>query len=297
MLREVARQPLPPSCKRRPSASRPTSGTAGRAARRQKVLAVTVPAPMAHCIAAGHQVVLSRAWRVTWRGLLLIHASQAAHRTIARQSHVAKLLPDDPKNVVRSAIVAVAQIAGCHRESNGCCAPWGQSGEFHWQLTGVRRLPEPVTCDGAQKLWRPDRPVLAALADFFPHFSDILRSQMMTTPSPRPLSAPEAVALSLLTDDYTSAKIEELTGVPRRALCELAVARNIAVACATAEGAECHILRGEDPCTPCQMALGRAEAQERAQQRRSNAEAQLASQPADGQRGILARTQKRGVAA
>jgi hypothetical protein len=113
-----------------------------------------------------------------------------------------------------------------------------------------------------------------------------------TQPQPQPLSVAQAVALSLLNDAYTGATIEELTGIARPELCEPAVAWNIHVACSTAEGAECHILRGEDPCTPCQMALGRADAQARAQQRRTGAEAQLAAQPAHGQRGSSARTQQ-----
>lgn len=52
------------------AAQRPTTGVARHKARHGAV-AVTVAAPIARCIATEQPFVLSRAWRVTWRGLLL----------------------------------------------------------------------------------------------------------------------------------------------------------------------------------------------------------------------------------
>jgi hypothetical protein len=44
-----------------------------------------------------------------------------------------------------------------HMGANDCgfgfCSPWSMSGQFHWELSGVRSL-WPVPCKGALGLWR-----------------------------------------------------------------------------------------------------------------------------------------------
>ena len=65
-----------------------------------------------------------------------------------------------------SAVVAVAEVTGCHRPDpdRGCgggphrlgrltCSEWAVRGQYHWQLGNVRTLAEPVPCSGNRKLW------------------------------------------------------------------------------------------------------------------------------------------------
>ena len=58
------------------------------------------------------------------------------------------------------AVMAVAEISGCHHSSNASecpgpkCSPWAAIGQYHWQLANVRPLAEPVPCKGALSLWR-----------------------------------------------------------------------------------------------------------------------------------------------
>lgn len=47
------------------------------------------------------------------------------------------------------AVVAVVHLAGCVTESDD---PWF-AGRFGWLFENVRKLPEPISCKGAQGLW------------------------------------------------------------------------------------------------------------------------------------------------
>lgn len=77
----------------------------------------------------------------------------------------------DPRNIVTSAVVAVARIEGFvqrrgthpvyHRgvlsqfEPMKLSPKWWVEEEIGWLLSDVVRLPQPVRCGGAQGLWRP----------------------------------------------------------------------------------------------------------------------------------------------
>lgn len=45
---------------------------------------------------------------------------------------------------------SVVSLQGCHTPSRGCCEPWGErtSGVYHWVLTDVVKLCDPVPCRG-----------------------------------------------------------------------------------------------------------------------------------------------------
>lgn len=61
------------------------------------------------------------------------------------------------------AIVAVATLAGCHRDEN-CCRPWGFPDTWHWELEDVRALPHPPRpVRGQLGLWTVTDDVLAAV--------------------------------------------------------------------------------------------------------------------------------------
>jgi RNA polymerase sigma-70 factor (ECF subfamily) len=90
------------------------------------------------------------------------------------------------------------------------------------------------------------------------------------TPGQRPaLTAAQAVALALLKHGHTQRTIQARTGVTPDALYRLAAAWDITAPCGTVEGHACHTARDEDPCVPCTTARGRADARERARQRKT----------------------------
>ena len=77
-----------------------------------------------------------------------------------------------PPKLALGAVVAVATLAGCHRfdwdefcgysgdwsetsRHPGLCSPYAALGvDWHWELSDVHPLPEPVRCRGMLGLWR-----------------------------------------------------------------------------------------------------------------------------------------------
>jgi hypothetical protein len=123
--------------------------------------ALTVKQPWADAITHGMKHTENRTWLPPQNtgAHILIHAGAAYDpmgRFVITDWTTLESWPD-----TRGAIVAVAEIGGVHLAENGCCAPWGQPGVYHWTLEDVIALPEPVPCGGRQKLWTPDDDVLA----------------------------------------------------------------------------------------------------------------------------------------
>ena len=70
-----------------------------------------------------------------------------------------------PPKLPLGAVVATAQVTGCHKrdEREGCgdgsyawgaiCSRWAQPFQWHWELADVQTLAAPVPCRGYQKLW------------------------------------------------------------------------------------------------------------------------------------------------
>jgi hypothetical protein len=117
--------------------------------------ALTVRQPWAAAIAHHGKTVENRSWHTNFRGTLLIHAAKAAHPGISLIEY----------SQVRSAIVAVATLADCH-PGDGKCTAWADHPEpsaWHWVLTDVRTLSEPVACKGALGLWTPAPEVVDAV--------------------------------------------------------------------------------------------------------------------------------------
>lgn len=111
------------------------------------VKALSIRQPWADAIVHGTKRVENRTWATRYRGPVLIHASTVRdpHTTV-----------DGPWPDVRSAILALARITGCHHSDDGrCCGPWGDKGAYHWTLADVVPLPEPVPCKGRLGLWTP----------------------------------------------------------------------------------------------------------------------------------------------
>ncbi|WP_432197082.1 hypothetical protein [Streptomyces sp. bgisy027] len=114
----------------------------------------------------------NRVWSTQWRGTLLIHAGSEVDMRALALDAVRETLDDDYE-LVRGAVVAIADLAGIHAD-DGACTRWSQQGCFHWELARVQRLTTPVPARGSQRLWKPTPKLLRQIADANPH----LRSRL-----------------------------------------------------------------------------------------------------------------------
>ncbi|WP_329308401.1 ASCH domain-containing protein [Streptomyces microflavus] len=128
--------------------------------------ALTIRQPWASAIAHGSKRTENRSWPAPAKHLgtrILIHAAASEDRT-PRPSRDVPLELTRGMGIwpaTRSAIVAVATLAGCHFD-NECCTPWGMEGYYHWELTDVAALPEPVPAKGALGFWTPTEEAINA---------------------------------------------------------------------------------------------------------------------------------------
>lgn len=122
---------------------------------------LTVQQPWASAIAAAAanpkgKTIENREWATQYRGVVGIHAGRVTDRAGAATTHVRELLNAvgwaKPTALPHGAVIALATIVGCHRPSAllhpHCCQPWGQRGCWHWELSGIAVLAEPVPCRG-----------------------------------------------------------------------------------------------------------------------------------------------------
>lgn len=74
-----------------------------------------------------------------------------------------------PAKLVLGAVVAVAEITGCHEftaenlcgpafadtspTTPGICSPWAAFQQWHWEIGNIRPLARPVECRGYQRIW------------------------------------------------------------------------------------------------------------------------------------------------
>jgi hypothetical protein len=131
---------------------------------------ITVRPPWSWAILHGKDVE-NRTWRHPHRGRLAIHAgrrwdvdgqdSPLIREAWRNAGHDLRALSPNNSRVPLGAVVAVAEMVGCHEDgdvASGCepvfgCSPWAARGQYHWRLASVRPLPEPVPCRGALGLW------------------------------------------------------------------------------------------------------------------------------------------------
>lgn len=117
--------------------------------------ALTIRQPWADAITHGTKRIENRTWPIPTKHLgtrILIH-SGAAYDHDARYAidhHEMTGWPD-----ARQAFLATATLADCHRETGGCCDPWGEHGVWHWQFDDVTPLPKAVPAKGALGFWTP----------------------------------------------------------------------------------------------------------------------------------------------
>lgn len=128
--------------------------------------ALTIRQPWAAAIAHGKKRTENRSWPAPAKHIgtrILIHAAASTYAAVGRLSiiEITGIEPDAQWPEDRGAIIATATLVGCHFDT-GCCAPWGMTDCFHWELADVATLPEPVPAKGALGFWTPGEDILNA---------------------------------------------------------------------------------------------------------------------------------------
>jgi hypothetical protein len=120
--------------------------------------AITVRQPWARAIAVGAKNVENRGRATAYRGEIAIHAGKTPSLAGDEDLRVLRQFGPDPRvGAPVGAVVAVADLVGCHETRKGCtwsCHPWGEfeyNGKpaFHLVLADVRALPRPVHVRGS----------------------------------------------------------------------------------------------------------------------------------------------------
>lgn len=146
--------------------------------------ALTVLQPWASLISLGAKRYETRSWGTPYRGLIAIHAgkqlapwqrSMTACDGYLRQPLAIAGMPY-ACDLPLGAIVAVVVIAACtgadrlvldlsvEELARGDFTP----GRFAWELRDVIRLPRPVECRGAQRIWEVPESVAVAVRSQLP---------------------------------------------------------------------------------------------------------------------------------
>ncbi len=139
--------------------------------------ALTIRAPWAHAVAFADKRTENRSWPTKYRGPLAVHAglswdAGAEHDPALIHAWPALAGPGDPDRpttdspafAARGAVLAVAELVDVHADAR-CCRPWGRARQWHWVMTDVVPLGEPVPARGSLGLWRPTADVCAVLED------------------------------------------------------------------------------------------------------------------------------------
>lgn len=133
--------------------------------------ALTVRQPHAWAVTHAGQPLLNLSWRTRRIGRVAIHAASALPYLFNLEEEidcVAKLSGNATAAVwegarTRGAICAVARLEAVCDDARfsvlpdrvPCrCGPWALPGRYHWRLTEVRALAEPVPATGRQGLWK-----------------------------------------------------------------------------------------------------------------------------------------------
>ncbi|MER5816853.1 hypothetical protein [Streptomyces californicus] len=119
--------------------------------------ALTIRQPWAGAIVHQTKRVENRTWKLPAAhhgARVLIHAGAQPDKTAEVSG---------PNLDVYSAIIGVATIIGCHWSSEWqCCGYWAFENTYHWTLSDVIALPEPVPAKGALGFWTPSDDIVNA---------------------------------------------------------------------------------------------------------------------------------------
>lgn len=136
--------------------------------------ALTVRQPYADAIAYGAKSVENRSKPLPPKHIgapVLLHAAKAAHATRITAALLSEFTGADITEWTdtRSSILAVIRFRGSHRVTEWCCRPWGQvitrvqPEVWHWEISEVIRLPQPVPASGALGFWQVPDDIAAAV--------------------------------------------------------------------------------------------------------------------------------------
>ena len=147
--------------------------------------ALTIKPPWSFAISHGPKRIENRTWERSYRGPLAIHAGKGwdedgEDSLLVQQAwmdagYELRTLMPKRAGIPMGAVVAVADLVDiCSAKvpgpdfefyANCGCGPWAARGQYHWKLTNVRPLAEPVPCKGALGLWTlPDEVEAAVVA-------------------------------------------------------------------------------------------------------------------------------------
>lgn len=149
--------------------------------------AITIIQPWSTLIALGEKRFETRSWVTSYRGPLAIHAAKKVDREACEREPIKSTLAKHgytADNLPIGAVLAVVNLTECCRVER--LGDWGadkqpvklhypkgkvliwagalknnkefffgdySDGRYTWELTDVRRLPEPITAKGQQGLW------------------------------------------------------------------------------------------------------------------------------------------------
>lgn len=114
-----------------------------------EVRGITLRQPWASAVADLGKDVENRTWATPYRGLLAIHAGLRVERDAVDELGIAT-----DQRLPRGCIIAVARLSDVVDNSP---SRWARAGHFHWLLTDVQRLADPIPLTGRLGLFRlPD---------------------------------------------------------------------------------------------------------------------------------------------
>lgn len=141
--------------------------------------AITIHQPWASLIAHGYKRFETRGWRTNYRGPIAIHAGlQTDWRSVQMIQHNYPAIWLKIYTLPTGRILAIAELTECWKSLDGKLIEAQSPGEkrvrfadthelyfgdftpgrYAWELTNVRRLPEPIPARGQQGLWNWEPP-------------------------------------------------------------------------------------------------------------------------------------------
>lgn len=147
-----------------------------------KLKAITISQPFAHLITTGEKWVENRSWKSWYFGPIAIHAGKGV-QYMTKKDIQARGYPMGAITAV-GRLVACLEIGKIHERGVDDTRPTGcnvrtwrairehehAEGAVCWILEDVRKLKEPIPCNGAQGLWNFE----FDFDPFTPQFSDAI---------------------------------------------------------------------------------------------------------------------------
>ncbi|MFE9387546.1 hypothetical protein ACFYMO_30655 [Streptomyces sp. NPDC007025] len=129
---------------------------------------ISIRQPWATAIALGAKTVENRPKPWSWRGWVLLHASQQTDRAALRLPLVARTIRGC--DLPTGAVIGVARLTGCHQDPDGAppCGPWSEPGRWHLELADVHQLALPIPARGHLGPWKPTAELTAQVLQQLP---------------------------------------------------------------------------------------------------------------------------------